>query len=165
MDPAVNIENVDCVTSVMTDFAKCICQKTSKAKGTLQNVKTTDTLVNAMSKRQDSVALRLSGHISSEKQMKWHGDCRRWYTLQKSCNLAEKRRKQSSCEGSNGTSTPLSDSKPKFLRSRVSTFNYLRQCIICERKFTIRNRASKAKRPKTDTRGKTLKNKATELGD
>ena len=163
MDPAANIENVDCVPSVMTGFAKClICQKTSKAKGTLQNVETTDTLVNAMSKRQESVALRLSGHASSEKQMKWHGDGRRWYTLQKSCNLAERRRKQSSCEGSNGTSTSSSDSKQKFLRSRVSTFNYLRQCIICERKFTIRNKASKAM---TDTRGKTLKKKATELGD
>lgn len=132
MDPVANIKTVNLVLSEMTDFARCkICQKTCTVKGTLQNVKSTDTLLNATPKRQDSVALRLSGQISSETQLKWHGDCRRWYTLQKTCNLAEKKHKQSSSEGSNGASTSSSsDSKQKFLGSRVSAFNYLSQCII-----------------------------------
>ena len=71
-----------------------ICQKETPT--TLQRVISATSLSFAIEKRQNHVAKRLEKDgvldILQHKSVMWHGECRRWYTLHKSCDLASKKR-------------------------------------------------------------------------
>ena len=69
-----------------TNFDRCIiCQKETHAN--LQKVTSVESLRYAVTQRQDSIARRLEHIVTSDSQndknIYWHGDCRRWYTLKK----------------------------------------------------------------------------------
>ena len=78
-----------------TNSDRCIiCQKETHTN--LQKVRSVESLRYAVTQRQDSIARRLEHIVTSDSQndknIYWHGDGRRWYSLKKSCDLAAKRR-------------------------------------------------------------------------
>ena len=163
MDTAISLENPAPLGE--TNFKVCIiCQKEKKT--TVQNVTSVTALQTAIEKRQDTVAKRLqpvlTPDILEHQKMVWHGECRRRYTLKKSCELAEKRRVvvlNTHIQDSETNSSLLSG---HMTRSHRDTFDYMTQCIICEKPFTKRKKASIAM---TESRGQSLKRKAEELND
>ena len=81
--------------------------------------------------------------ILEHKSVVWHGECRCWCTLQKSCDLAAKKRMagMSAETQDNDEHDNVSAAAPGYLRrSRGSTFNYMTRCIICEKPFTKHER-------------------------
>ena len=150
------------MTSILaTNSQLCIiCQQDKQSS--LQNVTSLDTLKFAIEKRQDDIGKRLQSFVVAEtvshQQMKWHGECRRWYTLKKSCDLAEKRRMPgSSVQIRNDVNSNIQQKGVEYMtRSRVGSFDYVTQCIVCEKPFTKRNKASIAM---SVGRGQSLKKK------
>lgn len=155
----------DTASAEPTNFDRCIiCQKITD--GNLQKVTSTESLSYAIRQRQDSIARRLEPILTlnslENENIYWHGSCRRWYTLKKSCNLAAKRRKNTSSADDQIDHAITSDPPSALTRSQRGVFDYKSQCIVCEKPFTIRKKASLVM---TSNRGESLKRKAKEIND
>ena len=145
----------------LTNFDRCIIRQ-KETPTTLQRVTSLIALSFAIEKRQDGVAKRLEKDcvldISQHKSVMWHGECRRWYTLHKSCDLASKKRTAGIL-----AETQINDNQDDIcVAAQGSTVDSATQCIFCERPFTKRKRSSIAM---TQSRGQSLKRKAEDLND
>lgn len=126
----------------------------------------TEYISYAIRQRQDSIARRLEPILSlnslENENIYWYGSCRRWYTLRKSCNLAAKRRKNTSSADDQIDHAITSDPPSTLIKSQRGVFDYKSQCIVCEKPFTIRKKASLVV---ISNRGESLKLKAKEIND
>jgi len=151
-----------------TNYSLCIICQTKKSEK-LCSVTETKKLTEAIKARQDAIALRIQQDYTDDfitlKRPKWHGSCRRWYTLKRSYTLAEEKRKSEQlCPEIIGDSTKKGqcEESEQAVRLPRSTFNYCSQCILCEKPFSKRQKQCIAM---TQSRGYSLYEKAKRLND